>query len=412
MNIDYSAANHLKTYQDAFQRLRVSNPDTFFDDKHIYGLNTDTWVYPTSGVGAAQTWLSAESAVNLTVGTATGYSIKQSRRYIPYVPGKSDITLLTGVFGTSITNNFRAFGRYDTKNGLFFYHKDGVGGVGVRTDTTGSVVDTFIPQSDWNIDKLNGLGPSGITLDWNDTNIYIINFQWLGVGGVGYGLFIDGAIRLVHKIENANHDLTKVYMRMASLPVRYENRNTGTAANSTTIKAICSAVISEGGSFASGVQCCTSNKTTTRTINSRTPILAIRLANTYGGLENRISAYIKNDDMYAETNAVYYEVAQVTDPTTVTGTFTAIANSACEQSVNISVISGGTERIFKNGFVAVGTKGSTLAPDKTSDPGGRNNVLYISQNFDSTGSQYFVIYATPFTGNSNVSAALSWEEIS
>ena len=46
--------------------------------------------------------------------------------------------------------------------------------------------DTFIPQSTWNGDKLNGTGASGVTLDPTKGNIYQIGVQYLGFGAITF----------------------------------------------------------------------------------------------------------------------------------------------------------------------------------------------------------------------------------
>lgn len=43
-------------------------------------------------------------------------------------------------------------------------------------------------QEDFNIDKLDGTGTSGITLDPSKLNVYQINFRWLGAGEIRYAL--------------------------------------------------------------------------------------------------------------------------------------------------------------------------------------------------------------------------------
>ena len=70
----------------------------------------------------------------------------------------------------------------------------------------GDYTDTWIPQTEWNIDKMNGRGPSGLTLDKTKGNVFEIQHQYLGYGmmsfaveNTGWGIFQE-----VHRIENAN----------------------------------------------------------------------------------------------------------------------------------------------------------------------------------------------------------------
>lgn len=402
----------VNTPYDAFGRVKVSNDDTLFDSHHLYDKQTEFWLYETSGAGATSTYQSAKSSVDITVGTAIGYSIKQTRRFFPYVPGKSQGLQATGVMGVSILNNYRRIGLSDLLNGVFFYHKDGVGGVGIRSDTSGSPVDNLIPQSSWNFDKMDGTGASGLTLDWSKAQIFYIRLQWLGVGSVTYSVSMNGKSYDVHRESHAN-ELDKVYMRMASLPVIYENRNTGVASAGGTLQAICCTLFSsDGGSLPSGKVFSASNGISVQTVTTRRPILAVRLLDSFAGKANRVSAHMDHIDLLASGN-VFYELVQVTDLTSTTGGswVDVLTNiSACQYNSGITAITGGTERLIEEGYAATGSGSarSALSNDVTSI---RSPFEFISQDFDSNNSQYFVVYATSVSGSITVGASIRWQEI-
>src|SRR5579863_8450224 len=183
---------------------------------------------------------------------------------------------MTGFLGAIKTNVAQRIGYFDANDGVFFY-QDGTNlGVAVRTSTSGSPVTTLIPQSTWNIDKLDGTGSSGITITTANTQIFVIDLQWLGTGRVRFGFDIGGVIVYCHAINNANAGETSPYMNTGSLPCRYEITNTGTAASTTTMKAICTSVISEGGAeIVGGLQFSASNGTTTVGVTTRRPVLSI-----------------------------------------------------------------------------------------------------------------------------------------
>ena len=111
---------------------------------------------------------------------------------------------------------------------------------------TGAVVDTPAPQSTWLYDKLDGTGPSGITLDLTQAQIFWTDIEWLGVGSVRCGFVINGQLIHCHSFHHANL-LSSTYITTASLPLRYEIKNTGAVSGGSTLKQICSSVISEGG---------------------------------------------------------------------------------------------------------------------------------------------------------------------
>jgi hypothetical protein len=116
--------------------------------------------------------------------------------------------------------------------------------------------------------------PSGITVDWTKAQIFIIDYEWLGVGRVRFGLNIDGSTYYVHELNNANN-VVNVYMRSPNQPIRYEARSTGGTAN---MKQICASVQSEGGFNPAGLQASVGTGTSDIAIGTDWElIIAIRL---------------------------------------------------------------------------------------------------------------------------------------
>lgn len=224
---------------DAFSRLRTSPPNVIFDSTLEYGIPED-WVQTVTGA-ATITYLPNERSADLTV--ASGETARtRTKNHFRYTPGQSMLFFMTGVMGQS-ANTTRSIGYFDDENGLGFRHNGTTAGIFKRSFTSGSAVDTFVAQADWNIDKLDGTGPSGVTVDWTKTQIFVIDFQWLGVGRIRYGLDLDGQIRLVHETFHANNETT-VYMTNANLHMTYEIiSTTGTG----TLKHICCCLMTEGG---------------------------------------------------------------------------------------------------------------------------------------------------------------------
>jgi hypothetical protein len=83
--------------------------------------------------------------------------------------------------------------------------------------------DLKIPQSQWNIDRCDGTGPSGYTLDLSKMQMFYIDFTWYGAGFIRYGVRgPNGDVIYVHKIANNNLN-SEAYMRSGNLPARYES---------------------------------------------------------------------------------------------------------------------------------------------------------------------------------------------
>jgi hypothetical protein len=232
---------------DAFGRVRISNPVTIFDSQHQYDKQPRLWVEKAVGTASA-THQADESAVDLTIGASSGdRMVRQTREYFRYQPGKSQQIKITTTFGAAQANTEKLVGYGDDSNGIFFGQDGGGPFVLLRSKTTGTVSDARkVYQADWSLDKMDGDGRSGITLDLSKSQICIMDIEWLGVGRVRVGFVTGGIIHYVHEFLNAN-SVTAPYMTTANLPVRYEIRNTAAAAASSTLKQICCEVESEGG---------------------------------------------------------------------------------------------------------------------------------------------------------------------
>ena len=84
-------------------------------------------------------------------------------------------------------------------------------------------VDTKIPQSQWNIDKCDGTGPSGYNIDLSKMQMFYMDYSWYGAGFIRWGFRgPDGNVIYVHKLPNNNLN-TEAYMRSGNLPARYES---------------------------------------------------------------------------------------------------------------------------------------------------------------------------------------------
>lgn len=82
-----------------------------------------------------------------------------------------------------------------------------------------------VPQTDWNVDKMDGQGPSGYTLDPTKMQMAYIDYTWYGAGFIRFGFrTTEGNITYCHKMANNNTN-TEAYMRSGNLPARYEAIN-------------------------------------------------------------------------------------------------------------------------------------------------------------------------------------------
>ena len=150
------------------------------------------------------------------------------------------------LLATAKTNLRQRVGYFGSENGVFLEQDNSVVSGVLRSNVTGSVVDTKIAQANWNVDPLDGTGPSGVTLDLTKVQVMWLDFEWLGVGSVRFGFVMNGQLIPCHVFHHANI-IDSTYMTTASLPLRQELTNTGATSGASQAKQICSSVISEGG---------------------------------------------------------------------------------------------------------------------------------------------------------------------
>ena len=305
---------------DAFGRDRTTSPLTLFDSKQIFDNEVIFWDdQEVSGTGTGSTHSTDTASTELAVGTVAGKRVRQTFRRFNYQPGKSQYVLMTGILAiTGSSGVDKRLGIFDDDNGLYFRVADGVVSVGVRSSASGSVVDTEVPQANWNMETLeNTLGLGVTTLDMDKTQIFVIDFEWLGTGRVRFGFYIDGEVRYVHQFNHANIE-TEVYMSTPNLPLRYEIEADGTGAASV-VKHICSTVITEGGQDDTGIDHYLSNADThvdADVVGVIYALVGVKLKAAFSGVDARplhISAL-------ADTNNTF-EWLLILNPT-VAGVFT------------------------------------------------------------------------------------------
>jgi hypothetical protein len=337
---------------DAFGRLRISTPLTFFDSQQRY---KDNGYFDTLLAGGGSTsYLINESSIALSIGTTNGDSVvRQSKRCFPYQSGKSLLTFNSFVFSAGKTNLRQRIGSFNTNNGVFFELNGTTKNFVVRSYTSGSVVDTVVSQSSWNVDKFDGTGPSGITLDTTKTHILYTDIEWLGVGTVRMGFVIDGLLHVCHKFNHANN-ISTVYMTTASLPIRMEITNTGTTASSSTMKQICSSVMSEGGYERKVAQSVARNTASKSISTSFIPLVSLRLAS------DRLDAVILPSKYIAlPITTGNFEIALFRNATLTSASYDTTTFSNVDFDVAATAMSGGT--MISNQYAAATNQSASAA---------------------------------------------------
>lgn len=392
---------------DAFARQRMSEPYTLFDSKQIYDNQPLFWdeeLESGAGISSAHDPDTASTVITSTVSTA-GTFTRQTFQSFNYQPGKSQLVFMTAVLDKSGggAGTKRRLGYFNDDNGLFFEDNEGTVNVTRRSNATGTPVDTAVNQASWNIDVMDGSGPSGITVDWTTMQIFMIDFTWLGTGRTRFGLVIDGEVFYVHEILNANN-LSVVYMSTPNLPLRFQMITTGTSA-ATELECICATVISEGGQEPLGVTRYASTDGThvdCATENVWYAILGLRKKTSY------IGAHI---DLIAATlvegaGNKLVEWSLFFNPS-VAGTFTysGITNSALEKATGATAntVSGGYQ--IAGGHLGSGVKGGEAG-------GTLQSAVRLGSSISGVVDEV-VLCAQPIAGTANIDieGGLEWREM-
>lgn len=395
------------TNLDAFGRVRVSNPLTLFDSSHRYSDN-NLWVNKITGTAAA-TFNQDEGLVNLTVGSASGDEIiRETTKIFSYQPGKSLLVMSTFVFGAAKDNLRQRVGYYGAANGIYFERVGSSLYMVERSSVTGAIVNTQVAQADWNQDPLDGTGPSGITLDASKAQILYMDIEWLGLGTVRTGFIIDGVFVPAHNFNHANL-VNTTYITTASLPLRYEMTNTAATSGASTLKQVCSTVISEGGYQLAGVQQAIGTPVTApRTLTTAGtfyPVVSLRLKTT------RLDAIVILTAISALgiTNNANYNWQVVASGTTTGGTWvSAGTNSAVEYNITGTAFSSTGGRILATGFFQGSNQGSASL-----DILKQALFSFQLERDPFVPTVYELTFACTAAANGNqVLASLDWEEIS
>jgi len=297
---------------DAFGRLRVGIPQTLFDSKMLY--DNLPFVYDQQVNLGSSTFVPGDSLVVMSTSAASGFVIRQSTARFNYQPGKSMFTNLTFVAAPE-TNVIKRIGLFQGLSASPYTPSDGfyleIGPDGPSFNivkTQGTVNTVTVPQSSWNVDKLDGSGPSGLTIDFTKGQIFAADYEWLGLGRIRFGFYLQGKLYYAHYVTNFNA-LSAPYMTSPNQPVRYEIRQTGPGTG--TMKHICSTVVEEGAPEEIGYSVTAATSATITVQNNViTPVLALRLA---PGASN-LSLFLKEFSIFNTDNTTNAKFILYRDP--------------------------------------------------------------------------------------------------
>jgi hypothetical protein len=387
---------------DAFGRARSAQPITLFDSFNRYQVNGG---FVTSNTATGNTTYDTNtSTVSLNIDTASGAKVvRETNKVFAYQPGKSLQILSTFVMDEAKAGLRQRVGYFNSENGVFLEQANTNVRFVVRSNITGTPNDTTVLQENWNIDPLDGTGPSKITLDLTKAQIFFTDIEWLGVGSVRCGFVINGRLIHCHTFHHANIE-DSVYMTTACLPVRYEIENTAETDSASTLNQICSSVISEGGYELRGRPRTIGSSSLFNLATSGTfyPVTSIRLKST------RMDGIVipKNISLLGVGNNTRLHWKIVQDATITGGSWTSVgSDSAVEYNANTSAtMSGGIDLV--QGYVGINNQSNETI---TLDSG--LFKFQLERNALANTVTTFTLAVSGAANGDDCLGAIMWEEI-
>lgn len=388
--------------EDSFGRLKVAQPYLLFDAHFQYSLQDKVFIRDVVS-DATITHNPTRAAVNLSCSTTPGSRARlRSRNYFPYSPAFTN-TIISSFNFQGINNGIvKRIGMYDEKNGYILEASNGTLRVGVRSSISGSAVTTYVNQSNWNLDKMDGTfdalsNPSGKLFDPTKQNIFYLQFQWLGSGSVTFGIVLDNKIYPFHRFDFAGN-LTSLYSQTATLPVQAEILNESGLASS--FESTCWSVVSNGAIAQHGHLHSASSGATPKSLPSQGisyPVISLRKQTAFSDVPVQVL------DMAAFSTSSDDFLIQIIHKPTLTGaTWVNIPNSLCQRDVSATSWTGGdiVAEFYMKGNLQASEKLETLA---------RFWDLTLGNDF-SGNSEIMTMAATPLTTNANLYGVISFKE--
>ena len=225
--------------RDVVGKLKVSQSQNIYDADFEYGVQPLRWEQYIQNVSGQASIVQNPGlgGVTMTIGGGNvpgDITVRQSRPYHRYQPGKTFYMASNVNFGASVQGQFQRVGIFDDSNGMFFMQA-GAPYAGnpyamfavIRSDSGGVPVDTVIPFEAWNGNK-----NIANAVDWTKVQMIWMEYAWYGAGALRWGVVIDGEPWIMHQVGTGNGVVNgvnqiKPWSRTGNLPVRYEQRDSG-----------------------------------------------------------------------------------------------------------------------------------------------------------------------------------------
>ncbi len=388
-------------------RIKISDYQTSFFNTFQYGKESDVWDESTT-LGGSATHNANLNQVVMSVGSTLGSKvIRQTRNAMRYIPGRTSTLTFALKLQTPTVGIRRRFGLFDENNGFYFEDAGVLGADGlpeynvvIRSKTTGEIVETRVPRSQWNGDKLDGNGPSGIVADATKQQMVAFDYEWYGAGQVVFGFTIDGHTHTIHTFNTANR-LTDPWCSTPFLPIRLELENLTGVAGTHYMWQGSNSLISEGKPDKLGIAQNIGTPVAGRTMavaNTYYPILSIRLKST---ALNGIALPTFFQAATIDNTSVFFKLVRNATLTNANFVNMPDENAFTQYDVSATSYTGGID--IDSGFVINGGGGTSIRLDK-------DTVYQIGRGSLGTVSDILTLAIACPNANKSALATFTWIE--
>ena len=264
---------------------------------------------------------------------------------------------------------------FDDNNGAYFEDDGGTYSYVIRSNTTGIVSERRVYRDDWNGEKFDGNGYTGVTADPTKQQMISINYEWYGAGLVEFAWLMKNETIPSHTFENSN-TLDTVWCSTPFLPIRLEIENITGVAGTHYIYQGSNSLIQEGEPEKLGILESVANPITGTTMSSANtfyPVVSLRLK------EDELGAVALIRSLQTATNDntnVYWRLIENSTLTGASWTDHPDPNSFMQYDTSATATTGGN--IVLSGFTISGGASLTPIDEKAQLQIGRSGIGTIS----------------------------------
>jgi hypothetical protein len=372
-----------------------------FQTDAIYGLLTQQVSNTISGTGALVDTNAGRYRIQSGTTATTGSAILTSAYPIRYRAGQGVIARFTTAFTTGLANSVQEIGVGNTVDKYAFGYNGTTFGILHRNNGS----DTWIPQSTWNGDKVDGTAGTSFTLNPTFGNVCQIVYPFLGYGNITF--FIEnpntGRLVLVHSIRYAN---TTATIQISNPALNFWARSANTGANTTNLTIYVGSV----GIFVAGKkeyiagQFAADNLKTA--ITTELNVLSIRNCTTFNGQPNKAIVRISKISIASDGGNGIARI-RVRKGTTLGGTpaFTTISGTTGDNGVTIT--SG--QSVCSQDTAGTTVTGGTVQFNTTCARNG-NSVVDVSDDNLFIYPGETMTFSALAQVSSDVAVSASWDE--